>query len=292
MSTIRRVLFPIDFSLGCQILAPTVRMMIELWHAEVTLLHVIEDRNWRGRYHDLERPMAQMEAIAQDAIYAPRVRRRIERGSAAGCILQYIRLNHIDLVVIPARGSTALHRSPLGSVADEILKEAPCPVWLDWGAARSSLTPGMQARRVCCALELGESDEHVLHEAAAFTMNLGASLTVVHAVSPMPGRPLALLRDGDVRQREFGSIERHIERLRRRYAPSADVKIEVGSSETVVSRTIRAQSAGLLVTGHFLEAIMAARSECPVLRLAPPASSAVPLMEPEPRYADAAQRSA
>jgi nucleotide-binding universal stress UspA family protein len=289
MSTIRRVLFPIDFSLGCQIVAPTVRMMIELWHAEVTLLHVIEDRHWRGRYHDLERPMAQMDAIARSAVYAPQVCRRIERGSAASRILQYIRLNHIDLVVMPARSSAALHRSPLGSVADEILKEAPCPVWLDWGAARSSLTPGMHARRVCCALELGDSDEHVLHEAAALTVKLGASLTVVHAVSPIPGRPLALLRDGDARQREFGSVERRIERLRRRYAPSADVRIEVGSSETVVSRTIRAQSAGLLITGPFQEAILAARSECPVLRLAPPASSAIPLMEAEPWYADEAR---
>jgi nucleotide-binding universal stress UspA family protein len=286
MSTIRRVLFPIDFSLGCQIVAPTVRMMIELWHTEVTLLHVIEDRDWQGRHCDLERLMAQMEAIARDGIAAPRVRRRIERGSPASRILQYIRLNHIDLVVIPARGSAALHRSPLGSVADEILKEAPCPVWLDWGAARSSLTPGMHARRVCCALELGESDEHILHEAAALTTKLGASLTVVHAVSPIPGRSMALLRDGDIRQREFGSVERRIERLRRRYAPSADVKIEIGSSEAVVSRTIRSQSAGLLVAGHFREAIMAARSECPVLRLAAPASIAAPLMEPEPWYAD------
>src|ERR1700682_2919381 len=176
MSTYRRVLFPIELALGCEIVAPTVRMMIELWHAEVILLHVIEDRHWRGRYHDLERPMAQMEEIARNAIHAPQVRRRIERGSAVGRILQHIRLNHVDLVVIPARGSAVLHGNPLGSVADEILKEAPCPVWLDWGSARSSLTPGMHARRVCCALELGESDGHVLHEAAALTMSLGAAL--------------------------------------------------------------------------------------------------------------------
>jgi hypothetical protein len=63
----------------------------------------------------------------------------------------------------------------------------------------------------------------------------------------------------------------------------------VGSSETVVSRIIRAQSAGLLITGPFQEAILAARSECPVLRLAPPALSAVPLMEAEPWYADEAR---
>jgi hypothetical protein len=49
--------------------------MIESWQTEVTLLHVIEAKQWLGRKHDLERLMASMRAMprkgwAIDALHA------------------------------------------------------------------------------------------------------------------------------------------------------------------------------------------------------------------------------
>ena len=75
------------------------------------------------------------------------------------------------------------------------------------------------------------------------------------------------------------------------FSPPAEAIVEVGQSSEVVGRALESRDAGLLVTGNCREAILAAQFECPVLRLAPPASAAVAAAEPERLYA-AARRSA
>jgi len=271
MSRFRRVLFPLDFSMGCQALVPTVRRMIECWDAEVTLLHVMETRHWLGRKQEFGRLMAQMRTIAGNGLSAPQVHCRLERGTAGDRILGYVRAHDIDLVVIPAGRSLTLYGVPIGGVADQVLAEAPCAVWLDWGSARCHATAGMYARRVCCALAWTDSDEYVLSEAAHLTEELDAQLTVVHPVTPAPGKTLMLLWDRDARDRKLGQARGRMETLRRRIWPPAEIVVEAGVSQTVVSRTLQSQEAGLLVTSNWREAILAAESECPVLRVAPPA---------------------
>jgi hypothetical protein len=66
MFTFHHVLFPVDFSSGCQALVPTVRRMVELWSVDVTLLHAIDEERWLGGRHELERLMRRMKAIAGD----------------------------------------------------------------------------------------------------------------------------------------------------------------------------------------------------------------------------------
>src|SRR6185437_12962334 len=101
MSTIRRVLFPIDFSRGTQALVPTVRRMVESWHAEVTLLHVIETNPWLGQKQALGHLMERMKTMA-DELRDRRVTYRVERGAPGERILEYLRTKGVDLVVMSA----------------------------------------------------------------------------------------------------------------------------------------------------------------------------------------------
>ena len=58
-------------------------------------------------------------------------------GSAAEEILEYIRIHgQIDLVVMGSSGSGAMSRLLLGSVAETIVRLAPCPVLTVHGPAR------------------------------------------------------------------------------------------------------------------------------------------------------------
>jgi hypothetical protein len=116
-----------------------------------------------------------MKAVAGDGPQARYFGFRLERGQPADRILEYVRAHPIDLVVIPAGGTSR----PVGSVVDQILAEVSCPVWLDWGAVRSRATTGINAHRVCCALELGECDETVLGAAAKMAAELGAKLSLL-----------------------------------------------------------------------------------------------------------------
>src|SRR5581483_2675155 len=250
MSKIRRILFPIDFSRDCQALLPTVRRMVECWDAELTLLHVLDSRLSLGRRHDLQRLLMQKTALAGREISLDRICCRLDTGTPGDRIVEYARSRDMDLVVVSAGGSTSVYGNPIGALADQVLAEAPCAVWLDWGSARSRATAGMYARRVGCVLGLNESDEYILREAAGLTTELEAELTVIHAVRSEPGKAAVVLGHTQFRAHEVGFVRRHIERLRLRLSPSAEVAIEVGPSRSVISHAIQSREAGLLITGN------------------------------------------
>lgn len=290
MSTIRRVLFAVDFSAGCQLLVPTVRRMIEHWGVEVTLLHVIEARQWPGRTQELDRLVAGMRTIIRK-LGSRHVTWRMERGAASERVLEYARTHSMDLIAISARGSSGLRGARIGSVADQILAEASCHVWLGWNSDRAS-SVGMYARRVACALAQDEWDEYILREAENISGDLQADLTVIQAV-PLPGGlPLVVPRDTAARDAILARVKRRIEKLLRRFYAPADVTVEAGSHSAVVSSVIQSKAMGLLVTSNLREAILAAESECPVLRVATPAQSAASNAIPETEIAMAAGRSA
>lgn len=290
MSMIRRVLFPVDFSPGSQALVPTVRRMIESWRAEVTLLHVIEPRHWPGQRQELSHLMDQLRTIAEKGLGSRRVTLRLEQGAPGERILEHIRRKGADLVLMSAGASSQLHGNPIGSVVDQVLTEAPCSVWLDWGSARSPYRAGMFARRVACALALNDSDEYVLRQAANISGKLEAGLTVIHAVCPAPDKPVALLWDRRTRAGVLERAKKRIEALLRHFYPAAEVAVEVGSCRAVVNRVIQEDGMGLLITGNSREAILAARCECPVLRLGIPAAATAAATKQEPAYAMAARR--
>lgn len=275
MSRIHRVLLPTDLSLCCPAIESTVRMMTECWNVEITLLHVLETRRLFRRGNDIERAMAQLDFIARTGFGGARLNRRVERGIAADRILEYVRENHVDLIAMPARGTSGVTRRSLGHVTEELLAEAPCHVWLEWSTA----VP-IRIQRVCCAIQLDGSEEYLLREAALCAADLGAALTIVHAVAPEPGRPV-LLPDADFRERAVRLATMQIDLLRRRLAPAADLQVHMGATGVVVGRVIRDQETGLLVSGRDRESILAAESACPVLRVAAPERSQLVAPEPE-----------
>ena len=58
----------------------------------------------------------------------PAVKTSVHWGSAVEGIVGYARDHAVDLLVIATHGRTGLRHALLGSVAERILREAPCPV--------------------------------------------------------------------------------------------------------------------------------------------------------------------
>ena len=74
-----------------------------------------------------ERELAGARKTALDA-GSPRVTTEIERGDPVTEILRYATENHVDLIVMGTHGRRGLTRALLGSVAENIVSRAPCPV--------------------------------------------------------------------------------------------------------------------------------------------------------------------
>jgi universal stress protein A len=75
---------------------------------------------------------------------APRVRSLVVAGMAASAIIEAARKLGADLIVIGTHGRTGFSRFMIGSVAERVVRTAPCPVV----TVRSSLAPTRSHRAV------------------------------------------------------------------------------------------------------------------------------------------------
>ena len=106
-------------------LVPLTRMLGATLH----LLHVastgLRGRSpWRNERPDLERLAAVVAARGVPVIPV------IRQGQAAAEILRYAREQRAGLLAMATHGRTGLERVVLGSVAEEVLRSASCPVLL------------------------------------------------------------------------------------------------------------------------------------------------------------------
>jgi nucleotide-binding universal stress UspA family protein len=102
-------------------------------------------------------------------------------GSPAAAISEYIRTQSIDLVVMTTRGHGGVKRWCLGSVAQELLREATCSVLL---LHAQELPQPTEFKRILVALD-GELDDPVLQPALALgSLHAGCRYFITQVVEP------------------------------------------------------------------------------------------------------------
>jgi nucleotide-binding universal stress UspA family protein len=131
----QHILVPVDFSESAnQALAYAMQLARQL-QARLTLLHVIHTPAVGGA--DLSAYMAHVEAGAQQAMAEclQRVQQAglpvhslLVQGVPWQAIVDTARDTHVDLIVMSTHGHTGLQHLLLGSVAERVVRLAPCPV--------------------------------------------------------------------------------------------------------------------------------------------------------------------
>lgn len=142
MITLQRILIPTDFSSHSQTALNYACEFARRFDAELHLLHVVQDV-----YSLLPEPavafpppgeyMAELKAGAEralrEALPPPqdaglRVVRAVCEGVPFLEIIRYARQQEIDLIVIGTHGRSGLAHVLMGSVAEKVVRKAPCPV--------------------------------------------------------------------------------------------------------------------------------------------------------------------
>ncbi len=142
-----RILVGIDFSPEAEAAARTALTFARAFDAVVVLLHVHDEPTMMtaivpGADNDVDGAALRAAALEQLARFRERLQHRDPRaldgnvaielvadgGNPAEVILTHARADAIDLVVIGAQGLTALKRLLVGSVAEAVIRAAPCPV--------------------------------------------------------------------------------------------------------------------------------------------------------------------
>ncbi len=101
--------------------------------------------------------------------------------SAAGAILEYAAEHNIDLITLGTHGRRGLRRLLLGSVAEEVVRLAPCPV-LTVPERAGGTTPG-QVRRILVPVDFSEHARLALSHASQLAALYGARLELLHVIA-------------------------------------------------------------------------------------------------------------
>lgn len=194
MLSIQRILFPTDFSEGSKRAFPQAAFLAD-WHdAE---LHVV---NVTGRhehnYEDaksqfpigtdtlntwLRRPSrANAETNWPDLGTMSVVQEQIESAVPAEALVDYVEANDVDLVTMGTHGRRGVNRMLFGSVTEEVVRAAPCPVLTV--RADAERAPDQAVRRVLVPIDFSDASLSALHHAKEIALTYGAEVDLLHIV--------------------------------------------------------------------------------------------------------------
>lgn len=141
MIRISRILHPTDLSHNAQPALHYASDLCRLYHAELHLISVVDSRGFSGStsepdffpvdflqeyVNDLEKRLSDMTFEGMQ--HCKKIVREISSGIPFNEILTYAEKNEVDLIVMGTHGRTGLGHLLIGSVAENVVRRAHCPV--------------------------------------------------------------------------------------------------------------------------------------------------------------------
>ena len=300
MLKIQTILHPTDFSPSSrQALAHAV-FLARQYDAELHLLHAVvwggDDPDPERAFPDPDQVLARIVAGAKSemaALLAPhrdeplRVREVQERGVYAGpVILDYAEEHAVDLIVVGTHGRRGPGRLMMGSVAEEVVRHASCPVLTVRAHREAADVAALE--RLLVPFDFSDHARTALAYARELAQTYGASLDLLHVIETHVyptfygnlGADSALKRVGELRQRVSAEMERI-------YADTAGPQVPHriatadGRPAVEISRYAAEQRSGLVVlSSHGLSGLerlllgstaegVVRSAPCPVLTVKP-----------------------
>ena len=128
----KQVLWPTDWSQPSELALDEAIAIAARHNAQLLLLHVtepvdLETKEWSEQRTEVEKIF---HALCERKPGAQGARRLISHGVPATEIIRAAVEEGADLIVISSHGRTGWQRLNLGSVAQKVLRQVPCPVFL------------------------------------------------------------------------------------------------------------------------------------------------------------------
>ncbi len=195
MIAIQKILYPTDFSSDARQALNHALFLAEQLDAELHMLHVMtlhNDDPYNVAYHfeTVEDLDTRLQALAtsemagllephqNDVLKVVQVQRKESHPVPA--ILAYIQEAEIDLVVMGTRGRRGLSRMLQGSVTEETVRLAPCPVLTVHSDTEQTAVD--QFSKILVPVEFSEHSKQALLAAVELAQTYNASLQLVHVL--------------------------------------------------------------------------------------------------------------
>ena len=186
MLTLRRILFPTDFSEGAARAFPQAATLAERHDAELHILNVTGPHSetettlpvsfdtlteWLG-------PAASENGPDLNALTV--IQNQVDGDAAPEGITAYVGEQDIDLVVMSTHGRRGVQRMLLGSVTEEVVRKAACPVLTVRTGAEES--PAQAVRRILVPVDFSDASQTAVRHANELAQTYGAQVDLLHVV--------------------------------------------------------------------------------------------------------------
>jgi universal stress protein A len=142
MIDLKRILVPTDFSKFSENALRYATAFAEKFGSHLYLLHVVQDLTWFIPEAILVAPAAmppleEFRTAARTALDRVvkelnlpgiKIEAAVAEGTPFEAIIRFAREQNVDLIVMGTHGHTGLAHMLMGSVAEKVVRKAPCPV--------------------------------------------------------------------------------------------------------------------------------------------------------------------
>ena len=132
MPRLDHILFPTDFSDNADSVIRHAAFLARAYQSKLHILHVYDERDASTSASDLQRKVQSRadKVLGSDDASGVQVALAVRGGEAAAPeIVNYAADENIDLIVIGTHGRRGVRRAFMGSVTEEVVRTAPCPVY-------------------------------------------------------------------------------------------------------------------------------------------------------------------
>ena len=119
---LREILVATDFSLQSNRAFDAALALAQHFGARLHVFHVVLDAS------EQKMALAKLKALTAETVEGTEIVRAVSVGQAAPEIVKYAGRERIDLIVMGTHGRGPVAHMLLGSVAERVVRKAPCPV--------------------------------------------------------------------------------------------------------------------------------------------------------------------
>src|SRR5713226_3109220 len=187
---LKNILFATDFSAAADAAAPIAIQMAQRYGAKVYGVHVNRFDDYTAAAPDAWAAMAEA-AERETREHAERLNEQLKgiehevvigEGNIWEVISNLIKEKEIDLIVLGTRGRTGIGKALLGSVAEQILRQAPCPVLTVGPHVTLQPEKAVKMHQILCATDLVAEFPAAAPYAISLAQENQAHLTLLHVI--------------------------------------------------------------------------------------------------------------
>jgi nucleotide-binding universal stress UspA family protein len=169
------------------------RLLASAYGARVVLAHVIDPVSYANFTDIPSHLIEEMTGTARgemsrlaDQFLAAGIpsHSEVRQGVVTNLLLQVIEQHKADLVVLGTRGAKGLGPMAVGTVAEQLVRRAPCPVMAVAADVVTTNMAGLGGGAILVPLEQGSDAKKALAIAQSLAKHLASSIILLHARTP------------------------------------------------------------------------------------------------------------